>query len=201
MAKDTITKFRAYYDFDKEFAFINDMNKKGYKLVYIKAGCLFTFVKSEPDEYKTIMYAEDKERISEVCMLAAQCGYENIPHTMDGIGDVLYLTGRKSEIAEDFVNENQAKARIYKKLVKKFKIFNILFWILTFLLFFDTAIINYTLYSTIDEYGFDVGLCIIGAFTFVFFVMCLVSLIKCMSINSKYKIRVLQYESESLIYE
>ena len=43
--KDKITQCRFYFDLEKELKYINEMNKKGYKLVYIKSGCLYTFVK------------------------------------------------------------------------------------------------------------------------------------------------------------
>lgn len=62
-----------------------------------------------PDEYITVMYAESKENISGVTAFAAQCGYETIPHTMDGFGEIMYLTGKKSEVSKDFVNENDTK--------------------------------------------------------------------------------------------
>ena len=93
--KDTITKLKLFLDLDKEIEYINKMNRNGWKLVYIKGGCLYTFVKTEPDEYFTVLYCEKKENISQISTFAAQCGYENIPHTMDGLGDLLYLTGKK----------------------------------------------------------------------------------------------------------
>lgn len=38
--KDKITQCRFYFDLEKELKYINEMNKQGYKLVYIKSGCL-----------------------------------------------------------------------------------------------------------------------------------------------------------------
>lgn len=60
--KDKITVFKGFFDLEKEINWINEMNKKGWKLVYIKCGSLYTFVKTEPDEYVTILHAEDKEK-------------------------------------------------------------------------------------------------------------------------------------------
>lgn len=60
--KDKITQCRFYFDLEKELKYINEMNKQGYKLVYIKSGCLYTFIKTQPDEYTTIFYAVEKEK-------------------------------------------------------------------------------------------------------------------------------------------
>lgn len=38
--KDKITKIKFFLVFEKEINYINDMNKKGYKLAYIKGGCI-----------------------------------------------------------------------------------------------------------------------------------------------------------------
>ena len=129
--KDKITKFKCFFDFDKEIEYINRMNKEGWKLVYIKAGCLFTFVRTHPDEYITILHADKKENLASVAAFAAQCGYENVPHTMDGFGDVMYLTGRKSEVSDDFVTDNESKITVNKIMLKKFRVIVVLFAILT----------------------------------------------------------------------
>ena len=60
MEKPNINKFKLFFSLDKELAFINKMNKEGWKLVYIKGGCIYSFEKSEPDEYFTILHATAK---------------------------------------------------------------------------------------------------------------------------------------------
>lgn len=132
--KDKMTKFKGYFDFDKEIEYINKMNKEGWKLVYIKAGCLYTFVKTQPDEYITILHADKKESIASVAAFAAQYGYENIPHTMDGVGDVMYLTGRKSEVSDEFLSDNESKLTVNRIMLKKFRTFTVCmqFWLLYF---------------------------------------------------------------------
>ena len=54
--KNTITQFKMYYNLDKELEYINEMNRQGWKLVYIKCGCFYSFVKTQPDEYFTTIY-------------------------------------------------------------------------------------------------------------------------------------------------
>ena len=46
MEKPNINKFKLFFSLDKELAFINKMNKEGWKLVYIKCGCIYIFEKS-----------------------------------------------------------------------------------------------------------------------------------------------------------
>ena len=117
--KNQITVFKAFIDLDKEVAYINEMNKKGWKLVYIKGGCYYTFVKTEPGEYVTMLYADKKENLSSVTAFAAQCGYECVPHTMDGFGEMIYFTGKKSEVSEEFVTDNKARLESLKTIYKK----------------------------------------------------------------------------------
>lgn len=122
-----ITKIKCFIDYEKEIRYINEMNIKGWKLVYIKFGTFYTFVKTKPDEYITLLHIASKETISSLAALAAQCGYENIPHTIDGNGDFLYLTGKKTEVSELFVSENEGKWNLYKKFVKKYRNVSIIY--------------------------------------------------------------------------
>ena len=100
MDNSNITKCKLFFSLDKELEFINKMNREGWKLVYIKCGCFYTFEKTEPDEYFTVLHATAKEKVLELSSFAAQCGYQPIPHTMDGFGDLLYLTARKNRQRE-----------------------------------------------------------------------------------------------------
>lgn len=130
-AINTITRFKGFFDLDKELEYINMMNKQGWKLVYIKCGCFYTFVKTRPDEYFTSMYMDDKNRISHIATFAAQCGYESVPHTMDGLGNLLYLTAPKGRVSEEFVCDRNSKIKINSKLSIFYLIFSIIFFILT----------------------------------------------------------------------
>ena len=124
--KNKITKLKLFLDLDKELEYINEMNKEGWKLVYIKGGILYTFVKTQPDEYFTVTYTVEKEEVSKITTFAAQCGYESIPHTMDVFGDMLYLTGKKNEVSQDFVSDRDAQIDSYRRNYKKLFILTIL---------------------------------------------------------------------------
>lgn len=123
MKKDLnrITQCKFYFNFEKELEYINKMNRNGWRLLYIKGGIFYTYEKTQPDEYITILHAENKEDVSKMAAFAAQCGYENIPHTMDGAGTFMYLTGKKSEVSPDFDNESESKLKIYQHKIKLFK--------------------------------------------------------------------------------
>lgn len=125
------TVFKSFFDFEKELKWINEMNREGWKLVYIKCGCFYTFVKTEPDEYVTILHAEEKEKISELTAFASQCGYESIPHTNDGAGTILYFTGKKEDVFSEFVQETSEKIKSLKIFRKFFNVVSILYGILS----------------------------------------------------------------------
>ena len=102
--QETMKSLKLFFSLDKQLIYINEMNKAGWKLVYIKGGCVYHFEKTEPNEYFTILHAATKEKVMEISDFAAQCGYQSVPHTMDGVGDFLYLTGKKAEVSPEFVS-------------------------------------------------------------------------------------------------
>ncbi len=197
--KNKITQFKSFFDLEKEIAYINEMNKKGWKLVYIKAGCFYTFVKSELDEYITILHAEDKENISAVTTFAAQCGYENIPHTMDGVGEILYLTGKKSEVSDEFVNDRSSSKKYYEILHKNMKMLCILYYIIC-IFFTPFFIIETVFFVSIFKETPILSTCFI-TFLVAFEAFYWGCTIKFTKIKNKYKKKVLSLGEEVSIYE
>ncbi len=197
--KNKITEFKSFFDLDKEIEYINQMNKEGWKLVYIKAGCFYTFVKTEPDEYITILHAEDKENISAVTAFAAQCGYENVPHTMDGLGEILYLTGKKSEISEDFVNDRSSSKKYYEILHRNMKMLCILYYIIC-IFFTPFFIFETVLFVSIFKEAPILSTCFITFFLAfeIFYWGCTIKLTK---IKTKYKKKISSLSKDTCIYE
>lgn len=195
--KNKITQFKCYFSFEKELNYIREMNKKGWKLVYIKGGILYTFVQTKPDEYTTIMYADEKEKISEVTAFAAQCGYENIPHTMDGVGTVLYLTGKKSEVSEEFVNETDAKINMFKHLRNKYRIISVLYTILLGVMLLETLFI-----ITIDSLeNNDIAIQGFSLFCIAFMAVIAIMTIRVFTLTRKYSKKIKALEQDSAIFE
>lgn len=194
--KNTITQFKGFFDLEKELEYINNMNKQGWKLVYIKCGCFYTYVKTQPDEYFTTIYMDDKEKISQMTTFAAQCGYESVPHTMDGIGNLLYLTAPKGKVSEEFVCDREQKIKINSKLSK--------FYLLNFVAMFIMAVLLITetvLFSLLMALEFDVALIPITALCGTVGVICTVSVIFLMSLYIKLRKKIKQLKTESFIYE
>lgn len=190
-----LKEIKLYFDIDKEIEYLNEMNKKGWKLLYIQAGCRYIFEKSYPDEYVTILHAEEKEDIAKATAFAAQCGYESVPHTLDGIGELLYLTGKKSEISEEFVNDGDLKIKAYNIIVRNFKRLRIPFYccILPFLFFFFCAYVI-SLYDPTTAIIYSL-LPILGT------AFCIICLVKLQLIINRYNKRIQNIRNSKSIYE
>ena len=198
MAKDKnkITVFKSYFSLEKELEYINEMNKKGWKLVYIKGGCFYTFVRTQPDEYVTIMHGVKKEEVSSITAFASQCGYESIPHTCDGFGNLIYFTGRKAVVPSDFVSSCEEKIKsnkiigsFYNKCFVMYIIISLLLLPFCFMFFGATAFM-------IMDYGFQivpVVLCSIFGILCITFI-CMTIYLKVLGNKVKKKIKALQKE-------
>lgn len=194
--KDKITQCRFYFDLEKELKYINEMNKQGYKLVYIKSGCLYTFIKTQPDKYTTIFYAVEKEKVSQISAFVAQYGYESIPHTMDGFGNLLYLTGKKSEVDADFINDTDSKINFYTIMKKQFSRFCKLYWAMLILFFIATLLLTLTTFLAKSVVLYTIA----GIYIFftITFILGLISLLKQ---KKRYKKRLEELQTNSIMYE
>ncbi len=120
MSNGKKSKFKLFFDYEKELEYINEMNRLGWKLERVKLGCFYSFIKTEPEEYTTLMYAEKKSRLEETSALARRCGYETIPHSSDGMDCVLYLTGRRDEVSPVFYADEHSLLRAYHIMFRRF---------------------------------------------------------------------------------
>ena len=116
MKNKFITKIRFFASLDKELDFINKMNVLGYKLVFVQFGIFYKFKKVDYNDGFTIIHAADKTKISDMSSAALLGGYDIVQHTCDGLGNFLYLTGRRSQVDEDFISDNEGKLEYYKTL-------------------------------------------------------------------------------------
>lgn len=195
--KNIITKAKFFFDIDKEFDYINEMNKKGWKLLYNKWGIFMTFEKTKPDEYFTIMHTESKKNIAKVTAFAAQCGYESIPHTMDGFGEVLYLTGKKSGVSDEFVSGANEKINVYKRLNKKLFSFIITYIIIDLLFVAETACYIGAAINT----DYDSFLLKLSVFTGAFALLFIGFTFKLASMFRRYRKKIKQIKQDSMIFE
>ena len=190
--KNTIIKFKGFFSLEKELKYINEMNEKGWKLVYIKGGCIYHFEKSEPDEYFTILHATAKEKVMEISAFAAQCGYQTIPHTMDGFGDLLYLTGKKMEVSPEFVCEAPEKIESAKIIYHRFRTFSIVFILISLILIAENILTFWHTMAPLNAFYV-----ITWVFNAIYLAICVYVLV--LTAKARRKLKQLQKESE--IYE
>lgn len=192
MNKDKITEFKAFYSIEKEIAYINKKNKEGWKLVYIKGGCLYTFVRTQPDEYITEMHGVNIEEVSSVTSFAAQCGYESVPHTMDGIGNLIYFTGKKSVVPENFVSGTEDKYKTENQIYRAYRKGFIMHVVALVFLFICSGLLSVGFFA--DEINWFFGtIAIIYSGIFLLFSGLTVYL-KILMAKSKNKLKKLQSE-------
>ena len=198
MDNSHINRFKMFFSLDKELAFINKMNKEGWKLVYIKGRVIYSFEKCEPDEYFTVLHATAKEKVLELSSFAAQCGYQPIPHTMDGFGDLLYLTGKKAEVSPEFVCEAPEKIDSAKRIYQRFRILSIIFVAISVLLVLENILFTGRRMTfpevTVVSVVFGV---LFMLFTAVYVAMCIYALV----LTAKARRNMKQLQKESEIYE
>lgn len=126
MSNDKLKHRKQFFDCEKELAYINEMNRLGWKLERVKRGRVYEFVKTEPEEYTTLIYAEKKNKLKETEALAHRCGYETIPHKADGLKGMLYLTGRRSEVSPVFFNDSESILRAQRMVYRRFFVMSLL---------------------------------------------------------------------------
>ena len=196
--QETMKSLKLFFSLDKELKYINEMNKAGWKLVYIKGGCVYHFEKTEPNEYFTILHAATKEKVMEISDFAAQCGYQSVPHTMDGLGDFLYLTGKKAEVSPEFVCEAPEKTEGAKSIYHRFRTQSIIFIALSVLLILENILITGMRMTDPEApVAFTVFSVLFMLFTAVYLAMGVYVLVLTAKARRNYK----QLQKESEIYE
>ena len=117
---ETIKKRKLFFDPAKELAFLNKMNDDGWKLTGVRFGYKYTFEKCEEGAYFTLLFADRKDNVLGAQAKAAGAGFESVPHSGDGMGGLLYLTGKKGEADASYADDKRAQARAFAVLRKRF---------------------------------------------------------------------------------
>ncbi len=113
-----IVKSKLLASVEREQAFINEMNQKGYRLVSIWSSNRYRFQETT-EEHFTIVRAVPKERVAELSKAAEENGYTCIPHSWDGMGNFLYLDGVRGISNEAFLSD-EADIAVYKEKVHQY---------------------------------------------------------------------------------
>ena len=196
--KEMMKKTKLFFSLEKELNYINEMNKEGWKLVYIKGGCVYHFEKTEPDEYFTILHAATKEKVMEISAFAAQCGYQSIPHTMDGYGDFLYLTGKKAEVSPEFVCGGPEKTESAKRIYLRLRTFSIVFVVISLFLMYEAGFMIGTRMADPEA---SVFMTVFGILFMLFSVVYLAMCVYVVMLTAKARRSFKQLQKESEIYE
>ncbi len=141
MKKKVYVQRRYFFDFEKELNYLNEMNNKGWKLVSIKFGFIYSFVKSKLDEYITALDCkspkdDEKQKIYE------NLGFEILPNRLDGIGKLAYLTAKKDEKTTTFVKNEKRQAQVNNRYIKYYNL-------VLYLSVFGCAIDTFIIYKSI----------------------------------------------------
>lgn len=113
---DKRTIFKAFLDREKEEAFFNEMNEKGWKLIYVR-WAFYTFAKAEKEQYKTVLHYVSRGGETALVRTVTECGYEVVHRSSEGKNVLLYINIPASLDAGDFLTDNNSKLESAKKSV------------------------------------------------------------------------------------
>lgn len=141
MSTEKITHFKLFFDFENEHNYLNEMNRLGWKLERVRLGCLYGFSKTAPEKYATLLYAAKKDKADADAALARRCGFEEVPHTADGMKDMLYLTGKRDEVSPVFYLDEHAVFRANQIMFRRFFVMSIICLVLTLAIIAELALL------------------------------------------------------------
>lgn len=120
--KNKKTVFKAFMSYEKELAYINKMNNRGWKLVSIRFS-LYTFVRTEPNRYMTVCHFADRQYQSTFIRTVTECGCEIAHHTSAGLMKFImfYINVPVGYEKADFLTDNQSKLEFNKRLSVLYK--------------------------------------------------------------------------------
>lgn len=113
--KDKKTVLKLFVNREKEESYLNRMNRKGWKLVSVRFA-LYTFERTELDQYKTVLYLEERLRRSDFIRTATECGLEIAHQSVEGKYILFYVNVPTEFENIEFLTDNQGKIDFKKRL-------------------------------------------------------------------------------------
>ena len=114
------TVFKVFLKHEKEKEYLNQMNKKGWKLVSIRFA-FYTFVKTKPDEYMTVCHFADRQYQTTFIRTITECGCEVAHQTNSGKYILFYINVPVGSEKADFLTDNQSKLDSQKRFVELYR--------------------------------------------------------------------------------
>lgn len=113
--KNRKTVFKAFINREKEEAYLNKMNKQGWKLVSVRFA-FYTFEKTEPDQYTTVLHFADRLYQTTFIRTVTECGGE-IPYQSNAGNCILFYISLPSDTKNvEFLTDNRSKLDSKKRL-------------------------------------------------------------------------------------
>ncbi len=113
--KNKKTVFKAFLNYEKEQAYLNKMNRQGWKLVSIRFA-FYTFIKTEPNEYMTVCHFADRQYQTTFIRTITECGCEVAHQTSSGKYILFYINVPVGSEKTDFLTDNQSKLDFNNRL-------------------------------------------------------------------------------------
>ena len=126
MSESRLKQHKLFFDIEKENEYVSEMNRLGWKLERVNFGWTYEFSRTNREEYTTVIFAEESSKVSKTTAFAKRCGFELIPHSFDGLRDVLYLCGRSDEVSPVFHNDSKSLMRAYRLTHRRFSVLSVI---------------------------------------------------------------------------
>ena len=112
--------FKAFLSREKEKAFLDEMNKRGWKLTSLRFS-VYTFVKTEPNEYISILCFAERVYLTTFVRTVTECGCEIAHQESAGKYILFYINALIDSDNIDFLTDNQSKLDFHKRLSAQYK--------------------------------------------------------------------------------
>ncbi len=109
------TVFKAFVDREKEEAYLNEMNAKGWKLAAVRFS-FYTFDQTEPNKYKTVFHFVKREYQTSFVRTVTECGGEIAHQSNEGKCILFYINVPVDSENADFLTDNQSRLDFKKRL-------------------------------------------------------------------------------------
>ncbi len=113
--KNRKTVFKAFVSREKEEAYLNEMNKQGWRLSSVRFA-LYTFVKTEQNEYMTVLHFAERQYQTTFVRTVTECGCEIAHQANEGKNILFYINVPVGSESIEFLTDNQSKLDSKKRL-------------------------------------------------------------------------------------
>ena len=111
----TKTVCKIFINHEKEEAYLNKMNRKGWKLSSVRL-TFYTFVKTDPNEYMTVFHFADRQNQTSFIRMVTECGCEIANQSNEGKSILFYVNVPIESENIVFLTDNSSKLDFNKRL-------------------------------------------------------------------------------------